>query len=155
MMKKTRGNGTRNYCFLLCQFHSLYRSRSHFRVVWLNHSFRNTFLCSCIVFDFTLSSCSVVSHQSHLMSGSMFMWITISITATLLPHFWTDVQVIEFFRNYQQHKIDISADHFFLSVSFVKFSLVTQTFFWKELLNLLINYYILKELIWQDKYKKI
>ena len=55
-----------------------------------------------------------------------------------------------FFLNYQQHEVGVFANYFFPFISFVKFVVVTHR--WKMLPNLLINYYVLNELICQDKY---
>ena len=44
------------------------------------------------------------------------------------------------FRNYQQHKIDISPNYIFPFISFVKFVPITDQFGGKMLINLVINF---------------
>ena len=62
------------------------------------------------------------------------------------------IKILEFFLNYHQHKVGISAIYIFPLVSFVKFTMSKVCC--KMFLNLLINYYVL-EMICQDMYKKI
>ena len=56
---------------------------------------------------------------------------------------------IEFFLNSQQHKVSISGNYFYPLVSFVIFIVNIHKFDEKVLHNVLINYYVLKELICQ------
>ena len=60
-----------------------------------------------------------------------------------------------FFLTYQQHKLGIPANYFFPFISIVKSIKVAYEFGEKVLLDLLIHYDVLKELICPDKYRKI
>ena len=56
----------------------------------------------------------------------------------------------EFFLSYRQYKVGISVNYFFPFYSFVVFIIVSHKFGAKMLLNLLMNYNVLKELVCQD-----
>ena len=57
------------------------------------------------------------------------------------------IKTLEFSLNYQQYEVDISATYFF-PFSLVIFIIVTH-----RLLNILNNWYVLKELMCQEKWK--
>ena len=60
-----------------------------------------------------------------------------------------------FFLTYQQHKLGIPANYFFPFISIVKSIKLAYEFGEKVLLDLMIHYDVLKELICQYKYGKI
>ena len=63
--------------------------------------------------------------------------------------------ILEFSLNCQQYKVGISANFFFPFISLIEFIVDTHEFWCKMLFNFVINNNELKELMCQDKYKKI